>query len=47
MTQELLSHTGVVRYDIDISSLALGQYYIKLMTEDGFTRATTFVKTSN
>ncbi len=47
MEQDLVSTTGVVRYDVDISELALGQYYVRIVAEDGFDRTTTFIKAAN
>ena len=47
MDQDLISYSGVMRFDVDISSLAVGQYYIRVESGDGHVRSATFVKARN
>lgn len=47
MQQDFISTAGVARFDLDISQLALGQYYIRITGARGFERTTTFIKQSN
>ncbi|MBX2846053.1 MAG: zinc-dependent metalloprotease [Saprospiraceae bacterium] len=41
------SNTGVLRWDVDVSSLAAGTYFIKMVSDDGYERVESFVKADN
>ncbi len=43
-TQQVNSSTGVTRYDLDVSNLAGGQYYLQVRDDSGYQRTEPFVK---